>query len=180
MASQDGVGALAPRQGELSYITFATPRSGKVTESDMSCFASGIFNPGGGGSITATNTTLTERDVDGSIILKEAVFSAEAGAVSHAVRVEMTPYWGRTVEDVLVALAPAGESFTPEATLRISLHGALTDDMFSGMAYHVHDDGVVEEIGISIEKVRTDGVDSLWIISMRVPGFSRYELGAGT
>lgn len=144
---------------------------------EMSKSTSGMFYPDQWNSLEITDWRWSAADTDGSIIVKRVWFAVEWGAVREPVAISMTATWKRAIEDVAVAFTPPGQVFNTPSTLQIHLHGPLKDEMFADGVYHIDAQGNVTRIGIvEIDKQRTDGNNSEWVITIKIPGFSRYSM----
>ena len=92
-------------------------------------------------------------------------------ALDDEVDITMTLIYGEG-EPLVIAFEPGGLVFNKEAKLTIKVGKDLAEIVQTLVAYHIYDDGSVEEISVDL----TERADHYKFVVM-VPGFSRYCLG---
>ena len=134
--------------------------------------ASGWITPGAGGKLKVSFGKLTaDGTKNGEVGVKRATFEVEEGSIDAAYYITMTVYTGATLGEVRVEFTPSGIRFHPPATLTVVLWGKVNADVVK--ALHIDGSGaVLEEIAVTVE----DG-KKVTILVLKVPGFSRYDLG---
>ena len=108
-------------------------------------------------------------DKEDLVCVKKVKFKVDKKSIEQTYDISMTVFTGSTLEDVMLAFTPSGIAFEPPATLEIYVEGAVDADLLK--AYHITGDGEVTEVGMDIDKKRKE-----WKITIKVPGFSRYDL----
>jgi hypothetical protein len=113
---------------------------------------------------------------EGDIVVREATFwvPADAMADGEGHDITMTVQSGTTLDDVQILFGPSGLTFEPHATLWLTLLGPVTEADVQQVA-HIAGDGYIENIDVLSDK---KGVAKL-LVTIRIPGFSRYSLGDG-
>ena len=132
------------------------------------------FAPTGGGNIDIDFEQPASGD---SIRVSGATFTVQPGSIgglpplaNGKYLITMKVLSRTTLSDVEVQFEPSGLAFVPNAVLEIELAGALNPALVT--AYHVHGGGTtVEQIPVTIA-----AQGSGWLVTVQVPGFSRYDL----
>lgn len=146
-----------------SSIRAAKPAGGMTSQTDQ-----GWITPKKGGKL---KVSFGPPSADGGVRVKRATFEVEKGSIDAAYDISMTVYTGTTLREVRVEFTPSGIRFHPPATLTVVLWGKVDDDVVK--ALHIDGSGaVLEEIAVTVE----DG-KKVTILVLKVPGFSRYDLG---
>jgi hypothetical protein len=104
--------------------------------------------------------------------VKQATFQVAKKSIDKRVRIKMVVSSGTTLGDVSVKFTPEGQVFRPDAKLVLVLRGDSLPEVKDG--YHAHG-STVERIKVSYDRRGRKHV----ILTMSVPGFSRYSLGGG-
>ena len=113
-------------------------------------------------------------DKDGYIFTK---FEIQAGALDEDTQIDMTVS-GTSLDDLVVAFAPAGLTFNIPAQLTIKVAVNKVEVLpESFMVKHIHGDGTVEEAVVGKYGLERSGLYYKFVIE--VPGFSRYSMGGG-
>lgn len=109
------------------------------------------------------------------VVVKDAWFTVASGALGkEQVDLSMEVTCGTTLADVDVKFLPSGLTFDPPAKLSIRLAGPVTAEDLK-QAEHERDDGTWIE---SIETETLKNGNTYIVVTVAVPGFSRYSLSA--
>jgi hypothetical protein len=127
---------------------------------------------GRGGKLKTRFSTWLWDDDDDDVRVDEVEFKVNKKAIDSDRFVTMEVTSGTSLDDVRVKFWPSGVQFEPAAELKIELRGELDKDTLKGLkAYHVEKDGTVTKI-----KVKVSGRGDKWKLTIKIPGFSYYDL----
>lgn len=107
----------------------------------------------------------------------KAALAVDPFAVEEDVEITMKVS-GETLSDLAVTFQPGGLKFAQPALLTVKLGSErVTGEVHSLVVKHEYADGTVETAEIS--KIKTQKEGDITMISVVVPGFSRYSMGGG-
>ena len=99
-------------------------------------------------------------------------FSVPGGSLNDTAHITLS-VTGYTLSQLMCTFGPSGLAFNPYASLRLELGADRIDlDLSTIVGVHTHG-GVSEPIPVTVEHLGDGGA----VITMGVPGFSRYSLG---
>ena len=114
---------------------------------------------------------------DGDVAVGMTVFTVPRNSMTDGEghEITMTVQSGTTLEDVQVVFGPSGLEFAPPARLALTLLGPVTEEDVR-RATHIYADGCIESIATQTDVRGT----AFMLVTIRIPGFSRYSLGDGS
>ena len=108
---------------------------------------------------------------------KKSIKFVDEKRAPKSVLIGMTVTSGTLLGDILFSFTPGGEvTFTPNARLTVYLRGPVLAEQVK-KAVHVFGEGSQIE---NIETVTNRRGEAFLVVTVRVPGFSRYSLGDGS
>ncbi|MCZ6635930.1 MAG: hypothetical protein O7G87_21240 [bacterium] len=131
--------------------------------------ASGQFKPNKKGQLQVSFERYAKKN---QVQVKSAIFTVAKGSIDAPVEITMAVTSGTTMDDVSVEFTPEGQVFRPSVVLELVLQGNNLPEVKN--AYHAHG-GTVDMVKVSYEK---EGAKVI-VLTIKVPGFSRYSLGGG-